>query len=52
MCCSATDYIKKEINGNCPDCGMEMVNGDAYEQCYYSSTECDLCGWSPCDGSC
>jgi len=52
MCCSASEYREKEIDGNCPDCGMETVNSDAYEQCWYSNTECDLCGWAPCDVSC
>jgi len=52
MCCEPSGYSKKEINGKCPDCGEDTVDGDAYEQCRYSPIECFTCGWSPCDESC
>jgi hypothetical protein len=52
MCCSNTDYRKEEINGVCPDCGEDTVDGDAYDACDYSPTLCETCGWDPCDESC
>lgn len=52
MCCEPSGYNKNEINGECPKCQAETIDGDAYENCGYSETLCELCGWSPCDGSC
>ena len=52
MCCCGTEYNLKEVDGECPECGELTVDGDAYESCAYSPTECDECGWAPCDGSC
>jgi len=52
MCCAATDFKEKEINGECPDCGEPTVNWNAYEKCSWSPVECETCGWAPCDGSC
>lgn len=51
-CCDGTDFREEEINGECPDCGNPTVDGEAFECCHYSSTECETCGWAPCDGSC
>jgi hypothetical protein len=52
MCCSNTGYIKDQINGECLKCGEPTVDGEAYDKCDYSHTECDECGYSPCDDSC
>lgn len=52
MCSEPTDYDKEEINGSCPECGADTVDGDAYEKCAYSPIECHYCGYAPCDGSC
>jgi hypothetical protein len=52
MCCSPSGYCKGEINGECPVCGEPTVDDDAYEQCSYSSKQCEVCGWAPCDESC
>ena len=52
MCCSASGYSIDEINGECPDCGESTVDGDAYDNCSYSPSECGTCGYSPCDQSC
>ena len=52
MCCASSGYKEEEINGECPDCGNETVDGDAYECCSYSPAECETCDWSPCDLSC
>lgn len=52
MCCDGTGYSRSEIDGECPDCGSETVEGDAYEQCGFSPTECETCGSAPCDQSC
>ena len=51
-CCEPSGYEENEINGNCPDCGTETVDGDAYERCHYSQCICKTCGWAPCDESC
>lgn len=39
-------------NGTCPECGSETVDGEAYDQCSYSPTVCEKCGYAPCDLSC
>ena len=52
MCCAANDYKEEEINGECPDCGADTVDGEAYEVCSYSPIECETCGYAPCDQSC
>ena len=52
MCCSNTYYNEEEINGVCPNCGEDTVDGYAFDCCDYSPTICDTCGWSPCDESC
>lgn len=52
MCCDATDYKEEEINGECPDCGADTVDGAAYESCSYSPCECETCDYRPCDQSC
>jgi len=51
-CCEPSGYIESQINGECPDCGMPTVDGDAFYYCHYSPTECTTCGWKPCDLSC
>lgn len=52
MCCDPNNYDKSQINGECPNCGEPTVDGDAFEQCGYSPTQCETCGFAPCDGSC
>lgn len=53
MCCwNPSGYKEEEINGVCPICGEPTVDGDAYEQCAWSSEKCEVCHWAPCDGSC
>lgn len=52
MCADGWKYKKEEINGVCPDCGMETVDGYAYEGCNYSPIDCKTCGSAPCDDSC
>ncbi len=52
MCCENTDYLKEEINGTCPDCGYETVDGNAFDVCAYSPVWCNTCGHAPCDESC
>ena len=58
MCCepkhSQKDYDLDRV-GECPECGAAVdKDGDCVEtdDCQYSPTICDLCGYSPCDGSC
>ena len=52
MCCSGSEFKKNEIDGKCPCCGEPTVDGEAYECCSYSPTECQTCGYAPCDQSC
>ena len=52
MCCSPSGFTESDINGVCPECDEPTVDGEAYECCSYSPTECHTCGWSPCDWSC
>ncbi len=52
MCCDGWNYGRENINGECPECGMETVDGVAWCGCAWSECICDLCGDSPCDGSC
>lgn len=52
MCCEPSGYSKEEIDGKCPNCEEPTVEGRAYEECVYSPTICETCGWSPCDESC
>ena len=52
MCADGWKYKREEINGVCPECGMETVDGEAYEGCYWSPVQCETCGDAPCDESC
>ena len=52
MCCESSGYSEREIDGKCPECDEPTCDGDAYEQCEYSTVDCDTCGYTPCDGSC
>jgi hypothetical protein len=53
MCCAAMEWDADEKpNGECPDCGAETVDGEAFEQCHYSSEICKTCHSAPCDLSC
>ena len=51
-CCAGSGYTREEVNGICPNCGTETIDGDAYEQCGYSEVACETCGWAPCNGAC
>lgn len=42
----------EEINGKCPDCGEDTIDGYAAYGCNYSREECETCGAAPCDQSC
>jgi hypothetical protein len=52
MCSDGWKFDYDDVNGECPNCGTPTVDGQAYEGCFYSPVECDVCGWAPCDGSC
>lgn len=61
MCCdnsgASSGYYTKDgwvslVDGKCPDCGEDTVDGETTEHCNYSSVECQTCGWAPCDQSC
>lgn len=41
-----------EVNGECPECGTDTVDGAAVTGCNYSPVVCERCGWAPCDQSC
>ena len=52
MCCSPRfEGYEWEPDGHCPECGEETVDGEA-QGCTYSPQACEVCGYSPCDGSC
>jgi len=51
MCCDNSGE-NGEPNGECPQCGQDTVDGSTTDHCNYSSEECTLCGWAPCDLSC
>jgi len=51
-CYDGWDSEESEINGVCPDCGEDTVDGQAASGCGYSPTTCTTCGASPCDESC
>lgn len=52
MCADGWKYKDSEVNGVCPDCGEETVDGIAKEGCNHSPVECETCNSSPCDQSC
>jgi hypothetical protein len=52
MCCDGSGYYQSEINGTCPVCGEDTVDGCAFEACGYSPVLCEECGYAPCDESC
>ena len=55
-CCAGNDFKESQITGTCIECGKPIVDigGEKvpFECCPYSPTECETCGWAPCDLSC
>lgn len=52
-CCAALEWEPDEkINGVCPSCGADTIDGEAEDQCSYSPLVCEECNSSPCDLSC
>lgn len=52
MCCDGWSHDDREVDGECPDCGEDTVEGTAQHGCNYSPVVCDTCGSAPCDLSC
>lgn len=52
MCCDGWDLTGEGELGECPDCGGEVVDGNARYGCNYSPEDCKTCGSRSCDGSC
>jgi hypothetical protein len=54
MCSDPWDRTEdgSKIDGECPDCGAETVDGKAAYGCCWSPVDCDTCGSAPCDWSC
>jgi hypothetical protein len=53
MCCAPIEWEPDEKpNGECPDCGVKTVDGEAYDQCAYSPEVCKTCHSAPCDWAC
>ena len=52
--CSDGWYLEEgeEVDGTCPACGEDTVEGNAPEGCHYSPVVCTVCGDAPCDQSC
>jgi ribosomal protein S27E len=42
-CCSKIESDEKP-NGECPDCGVQTLDGQAVDGCSYSPVECETCG--------
>jgi len=51
-CADGWSFKPEEINGVCPDCGEDTVDGEAAEGCHWSPMTCKTCGAQPCDQSC
>ncbi len=51
-CCEPMGWYPSEVNGTCPECGRETVDGCAVGGCAYSPCDCNTCGYCPCDLSC
>jgi hypothetical protein len=51
-CSDGWSSREDEVNGECPECGMQTVDGEAASGCNYSPIACGTCGHKPCDGSC
>lgn len=51
-CSDGWGSYKSQINGTCPECGGETVDGVAACGCNYSPVECKTCGSAPCNQSC
>jgi hypothetical protein len=47
-----TDGDESKINGECPDCGMPTVDGQAAYGCCWSECDCETCNSHGCDLSC
>lgn len=52
MACFGQDDGPGAADGTCPACGEATEEGLALIRCSYSPLECQVCDWSPCDGSC
>lgn len=54
MCCDGwnIDVEPGDVEGECPDCGGETVNGVAKTGCNYSPCDCQTCESHSCDQSC
>ena len=54
MCCDGWNYKDEDVDGECPECGMPTVEGEAQYGCgcNWSPVTCETCGYAPCDGSC
>ena len=51
-CSDGWSSEESEVNGECPDCGKETVDGTVASGCNYSPVICKTCGYPPCDLSC
>lgn len=51
-CADGWESYESDVNGECPDCGMPTVDGDAAYGCNWSSVDCETCGYRGCDDSC
>ncbi len=49
-CIDGWSSPESSVDGECPDCGAQTINGRAAAGCYHGANVCDTCGYSPCDG--
>lgn len=52
MCSDGWEYEDSEVDGECPDCGVDTVDGVSQSGCNHSPVICETCGDAPCDQSC
>ena len=52
FCADGWSSDEAEVDGECPECGMPTVGGEAAYGCDWSEITCEVCHHAPCDGSC
>jgi len=52
MCSEGWCEPNADIDGECEDCGIPTVEGDAAYGCSWSPVDCETCGSQSCNESC
>lgn len=48
----ADEHANDVVDGKCPKCGCNTIEGVAEDSCGYSPLVCEECDSRPCNGSC